>query len=97
MMCQRIGRPPISTIGLGRNSVSSRNRVPNPPAKITAFIVLVPSTATVYHGNLSALSAPGAGATLSAASERPAASFFWKAVYRSRTSMSCGASVRARR
>src|SRR6266849_3720322 len=27
-MCQRIGRPPISTIGLGRNSVSSRRRVP---------------------------------------------------------------------
>ena len=37
-MCQRIGRPPISTIGLGRNSVSSRRRVPNPPARITAFM-----------------------------------------------------------
>ena len=30
MRCQRIGRPPISTIGLGRVAVSSDNRVPNP-------------------------------------------------------------------
>src|SRR6202035_2018985 len=37
-MCQRIGRPPISTIGLGRTPVSSLRRVPNPPARITAFI-----------------------------------------------------------
>ena len=37
-MCQRIGRPPISTIGLGRVSVSSVNRVPRPPARITTFI-----------------------------------------------------------
>src|SRR6267143_2999847 len=36
MMCQRIGRPPISTIGLGRTSVSSARRVPNPPQRITA-------------------------------------------------------------
>ena len=36
-MCQRIGRPPISTIGLGRNSVSSRMRVPWPPQSITTF------------------------------------------------------------
>ena len=28
MMCQMMGRLPTSTIGLGRNSVSSRNRVP---------------------------------------------------------------------
>ena len=28
MMCQRIGMPPISTIGLGRTSVSSLSRVP---------------------------------------------------------------------
>src|SRR5215472_15842941 len=37
MMCQRTGRPPISTIGLGRNSVSSRRRVPRPPHRITTF------------------------------------------------------------
>ena len=37
MMCQRIGRPPISTIGLGRNSVSSRRRVPSPPQRMTTF------------------------------------------------------------
>src|SRR6266436_5310258 len=38
MMCHRIGLPPISTIGLGRKRVSSDKRVPNPPAKMTAFI-----------------------------------------------------------
>ena len=37
-MCQRIGFPPTSTIGFGRNSVSSRSRVPRPPARMTAFI-----------------------------------------------------------
>src|SRR5664280_1879538 len=37
MMCQRTGLPPTSTIGLGRNSVSSRIRVPRPPASSTAF------------------------------------------------------------
>ncbi len=40
MMCQRIGLPPISTIGFGRSTVSSANRVPRPPASITAFIVV---------------------------------------------------------
>src|SRR5476651_461175 len=40
MMCQRIGMPPISTIGLGRASVSSERRVPRPPARSTAFILL---------------------------------------------------------
>src|SRR5262245_52432133 len=39
MMCQRIGRPPTSTMGFGRTSVSSANRVPIPPAKMTTFIV----------------------------------------------------------
>src|SRR6185369_373068 len=38
MMCHRIGRPPISTIGFGRTSVSSARRVPRPPARITHFI-----------------------------------------------------------
>src|SRR6266496_265748 len=37
MMCQRIGRPPISTIGFGRTSVSSASRVPSPPARITTL------------------------------------------------------------
>src|SRR6202035_2767937 len=37
-MCHRIGRPPISTIGLGRETVSSLSRVPSPPANMTAFI-----------------------------------------------------------
>src|SRR5918993_1329995 len=38
MMCQRIGIPPISTIGFGRTDVSSPKRVPKPPARITACI-----------------------------------------------------------
>jgi len=33
-----MGRPPISTMGFGRNSVSSRRRVPCPPQRITTFI-----------------------------------------------------------
>src|SRR6202041_3697563 len=37
MTCHRIGRPPISTIGLGRMDVSSLSRVPKPPARIMAF------------------------------------------------------------
>src|SRR5690348_10502041 len=36
MMCQRMGFPPISTIGLGRSSVSSSRRVPRPPQRIMA-------------------------------------------------------------
>src|SRR6266581_69228 len=43
MMCQRIGRSPISTIGLGRVSVSSVSREPNPPARMTVFMI-TPST-----------------------------------------------------
>src|SRR4051812_26369341 len=35
MMCHRIGFSPISTSGLGTRSVSSRRRVPRPPARIT--------------------------------------------------------------
>src|SRR5580698_7926087 len=38
MMCQRMGRPPISIIGFGLTPVSSLIRVPSPPANITAFI-----------------------------------------------------------
>src|SRR5579863_536790 len=41
MMCHKMGRPPISTMGFGRNSVSSRKRVPNPPHKMTTFILIL--------------------------------------------------------
>lgn len=40
MMCQSIGRDPISTIGFGLMVVSSASRVPFPPAKIATFIRL---------------------------------------------------------
>src|SRR5438067_2410937 len=39
MICQRIGRPPISTIGFGRTSVSSASLVPSPPARMTTFMI----------------------------------------------------------
>src|SRR5918996_2070529 len=35
--CQRIGRPPISTSGLGIVWVCSRSRVPRPPQRMTTF------------------------------------------------------------
>src|SRR5690349_48913 len=38
MMCHMIGRPPISTSGFGLTTVSSLNRVPNPPASSATFI-----------------------------------------------------------
>ena len=37
-ICQGMGLPPISIIGLGRVEVSSEMRVPWPPARITAFM-----------------------------------------------------------
>src|SRR3954470_18678513 len=37
MMCQRIGRAPISTSGLGIDCVCSCSRVPRPPQRITTF------------------------------------------------------------
>ena len=37
-MCHRIGRPPISIIGLGLRCVSSEMRVPKPPANKTHFM-----------------------------------------------------------
>ena len=37
MMCQSSGRPPTSTIGFGRYSVSSRMRVPRPPQRMTTL------------------------------------------------------------
>src|SRR6478672_723490 len=41
MICHRIGRPPISTIGLGLIVVSSEMRVPNPPARMTTFMIFL--------------------------------------------------------
>ena len=41
MMCQRIGWPPISIIGLGFRWDSSLMRVPRPPARMTAFTGLI--------------------------------------------------------
>ena len=38
MMCHTIGRSPMPTSGLGTRSVSSRRRVPRPPARITTGI-----------------------------------------------------------
>src|SRR3989337_898758 len=43
MMCQSIGRPPISTIGFGFTSVSSTRRVPTPPARMATFMNGPPS------------------------------------------------------
>src|SRR6476620_1596706 len=41
MMCHRIGRPPMATIGLGIACVSSERRVPRPPARMTVFTKLL--------------------------------------------------------
>src|SRR5438105_4267356 len=38
MTCQRIGRYPIVTMGLGTFSPASRIRIPRPPQKSTTFI-----------------------------------------------------------
>src|SRR6266481_4541217 len=43
MICHRMGRPPISTIGFGLAIVSSDRREPNPPARMTAFMVVLSS------------------------------------------------------
>ena len=48
-MCQIIGRPPIAAMALGRYSVSSRNRVPNPPARMTTFIVFAAVSSQVAN------------------------------------------------
>lgn len=42
MICQRIGFPPISTMGFGRTVVSSLSRDPYPPASMTAFNLMAP-------------------------------------------------------
>jgi hypothetical protein len=39
MMCDKIGLPPISIMGLGFKWVSSEILVPKPPAKITTFML----------------------------------------------------------
>src|SRR5690349_9298348 len=56
MMCQRIGLIPISTIGLGFRSVSSRKRVPRPPQRITTFIATPQPVAARVRGVLTGLS-----------------------------------------
>src|SRR4051794_41422695 len=48
-MCQRIGLPPISTIGLSRSPVSSLRREPRPPARITAFTAADPTGAPAFQ------------------------------------------------
>src|SRR5437867_4202457 len=40
IMCQRIGLPPISTMGFGLMTVSSASLVPWPPASMMTFIVI---------------------------------------------------------
>src|SRR3954447_10131421 len=47
MMCHRIGRPPISTIGFGLTSVSSARREPTPPASISTFMIRSPNSNVV--------------------------------------------------
>src|SRR5215204_1946995 len=42
MMCHKMGRYPIVTIGLGRPSPTSRIRMPRPPQKSTTFIAVIP-------------------------------------------------------
>src|ERR1700690_1697646 len=42
IICQSIGLPPISPIGLGLTVVSSDNRVPSPPARMATFIFTAP-------------------------------------------------------
>ncbi len=68
-MCQRMGRPPISTMGLGRMEVSSEMRVPRPPASMTAFILgrsLCCDRAfeQVHHTQKGELAPPVAGACI---------------------------------
>src|ERR1700747_1525407 len=48
MICQRIGRPPISTIGLGFNCVSSERRLPTPPARMATLIFIMLGSSMVW-------------------------------------------------
>jgi hypothetical protein len=49
-MCHKMGFPPTSTIGFGREEVSSAILVPKPPASITAFIATLSSEEIQVHG-----------------------------------------------
>src|ERR1700716_1103941 len=49
MTCHRIGRPPISTNGLGRLRVCSCRRVPRPPQRMTTLSTDVTPTAKFYR------------------------------------------------
>src|ERR1041385_4174704 len=49
MMCHRIGRSPISTMGLGLSAVSSARRVPKPPARMTTFISVIVAQAFCWY------------------------------------------------
>src|SRR4051812_19131103 len=40
MMCHKIGRSPMRSIGLGISSETSRIRTPRPPQKITTFMII---------------------------------------------------------
>src|SRR4051794_15866006 len=55
MMCQRMGLPPTSTMGLGRSEVSSLKRLPTPPARMTAFTADGSSRALVQLTGVAAL------------------------------------------
>jgi hypothetical protein len=46
MMCHRMGREPISSMGFGRVFDSSAMRVPLPPARMTHFIGRTPRGAS---------------------------------------------------
>src|ERR1700691_386722 len=48
-MCHRIGRPPISIIGVGWNSVAPRSRVPNPPHSTTTFMYRVLAALRIFR------------------------------------------------
>src|SRR5215210_6740145 len=52
MMCQIIGRSPTMSMGLGRNSVSSRRRVPFPPQRITTGMFVLITQAASSGGAL---------------------------------------------
>src|SRR5208282_1094104 len=64
IICQRIGRPPISTMGLGRYSVSSRKRVPSPPHSITTFTRFSWQALVLVYRNLFIIQTLDKGRTL---------------------------------
>ena len=71
MMCQMIGLPPISIIGLGLRTDSSLIRVPSPPAKITHFICLSGEKRRVFRQKV-ATNASGTPEGLMSGLEKPA-------------------------